>query len=362
MYQNIPDIMINLFLCMIDMALIMEIRMRIYGNNEKGRRIRSGLAIGIVLLLGGGPFCYETGLFIYPVSLIMLHMALWPILFLCLKLCNDIPYDLPLSLWGIFLIIPFSTMISSVALIYLLSENILERPSSDIVHLIVEITFLFMNIILLEFLRRFSIYLKELQKKELLEQQIRYQKEYYRNLLMAYDTVKKVRHDMKNHLQTISLLYNNRKMSELQEYLFTTSEVLRETEQIIFTGNTTLDAILNIKFNEISEKGIRYTTDFSIPQNLQIPYSDIVTIFGNLLDNAIIACSKVKMQAVLLLRISYRENTLLIMLSNTCSEKVPQPYGIGMKNIDSVVKKYSGTMQTKVENGNYITNIILYNI
>ena len=49
-------------------------------------------------------------------------------------------------------------------------------------------------------------------------------------------------------------------------------------------------------------------------------------------------------------------------MENPCTAADKAPYGIGMKNVEETVKKYSGTMNTEVKDGKYITDIILYRV
>lgn len=106
----------------------------------------------------------------------------------------------------------------------------------------------------------------------------------------------------------------------------------------------------------------------SVPQNMKLPFSDAVTIIGNLLDNGIHATLEHRKRnspdtsekSVISLSVVWQQGNLFLHMSNPCSTVTVPEYGIGMKNVEEIVKKYSGTMQTRVQNGNYITDIILY--
>ena len=90
-----------------------------------------------------------------------------------------------------------------------------------------------------------------------------------------------------------------------------------------------------------------------------------VTILGNLLDNAIHATLKQMKQMdrpVITLSVTWQQGNLFLHLSNPCNAKTVPEYGTGLRNVEETVKKYSGTMQASVENGNYITDIVLYSV
>lgn len=291
--------------------------------------------------------------------LITYHIGLWFILFLCLNLCSGANVDFPFSLWFIFLLIPASTFASSVMLIILRSNTMLSRPASDIFHMIIQTCFLIINIILFDLFRRFSIYIKKEQEKLRLEQQLQYQELHYKGLIHSSIQLEQIRHDMKNHLQTISLLYKNGVSGELTQYIDETTRALQNTKAYVSTGNPGLDAILNIKLSEIKEKGISCTPRIVIPQDLHLPFSDAVIIFGNLLDNAMAACMDSPVSKKTELSIIFQNHTLLIHMCNPSTAKIISPYGTGMQNVENVVQKYSGILNTQIKDGYYMTDIML---
>lgn len=105
--------------------------------------------------------------------------------------------------------------------------------------------------------------------------------------------------------------------------------------------------------------GISCSPTLSIPRGLDIPFSDTVTILGNLLDNAINSCTAA---STVSLSVTWQQGTLFLHMENPCASAAKAPYGIGMKNVEETVKKYSGTLHTEAKGGKYITDIILYRI
>ena len=118
---------------------------------------------------------------------------------------------------------------------------------------------------------------------------------------------------MKNHLQTLSILYDENKTGELKEYLRQTYELLDHSEQVISTGNPSFDAVLNIKLAEMGKIGISCSPALSIPRGLDFPFSDTVTILGNLLDNAVNSCTDA---STISLSVTWQQGTLFL-----CTQK-----------------------------------------
>lgn len=411
-YSRQYDILLNFFLCLIDMCILMELMNRIYGPIIRYKKAAIGIVTFAIILFMVLPSPYDNSFFSLPASFLILpfypknakkkllfesclfaivfsyifmlnditnvlprkgeiwimwyliayHIGLWCLLFLCSKLCQTSNENIPLSLWLIFLFIPATTLSSSVLSLFFLNGSKLNHPAADFMHLFMQSTFLFINIAVFDLFRRFGIYYKEKQERTLLTQQLEYQEKHYKELLRANSQIKAIRHDMKNHLQTISLLYNNEKHTELVDYIASTTNLIQQTEAVITSGNPYIDALLGIKLSEMKEKRIRCTPQLSIPQNLSLPFSDAVTILGNILDNAIASCVEYGEYSEIIFSITYQQHALLVHVENPCKESTLKPYGTGMQNVGNIAKKYSGTVQTELCNNTYMTDIVLYNL
>ncbi len=411
-YTTRYDILLNYLLCAADMLILARLMSRMYGPVIRHKRLLTGIsALGILaLMLMPAPYdntfltvplsflllwfypknakkklLFESCLFTIVFSFIFIfnditnllpkrgeiwimwyylayHAILWCLLVLCLKLCRSSNENLPLSLWIVFLLIPFTTLASSVLALFLLDAARLNRPVADLMHLFLQATFLFINLALFDLFRRFSLHYQKEQEQALLGQQLKAQEQHYRKLLEANARIDSIRHDMKNHLQTISLLCRQGENQELIEYLNTTTQELSQGDSLISTGNPAIDALLGLKISEMREKGIRCVPRLSIPKGLSFSFSDAVTILGNLLDNAIASSSEWKTSPEILLSIAYQQNTLLFHMENPCSADTLHAYGTGMHNVVRAARKYSGTVQTALQNHTYITDVVLYHL
>jgi len=54
-------------------------------------------------------------------------------------------------------------------------------------------------------------------------------------------------------------------------------------------GNIIIDGLINYKLQNISSENVKIKTEISVPVKLDIETTDIVTILGNMLDNAMTA-------------------------------------------------------------------------
>ena len=187
-----------------------------------------------------------------------------------------------------------------------------------------------------------------------------------------YMTMRGWRHDYHNHLQSLKGYLSLNKVEQMKDYLDELETDLDSIDTLYHSGNLQLDSILNAKL-AIAEKGqIRIHCDASIPPQLHVSDLDLCVILGNLLDNAIESCRKIKDPDERFIRvyIGILKKQLYISITNATSETVKQrtdhyfttkrgDHGHGLKRVDQVVKKYDGYLNRQNEPGVFATEIVL---
>jgi sensor histidine kinase regulating citrate/malate metabolism len=108
-----------------------------------------------------------------------------------------------------------------------------------------------------------------------------------------------------------------------------------------------------------------------IPVILNIETADIVTILGNLLDNAVDVVAKTE-NKMINLDIEYNRGSLFIQINNTFDSVVKydnehivtlkdsDEHGYGLKNIKRSVEKYNGYVDISHKENIFSVAIILY--
>ena len=187
-----------------------------------------------------------------------------------------------------------------------------------------------------------------------------------------YMTMRGWRHDYHNHIQSLKGYLSLNKVDQMKNYLNELETDLDSIDTLYHSGNLQLDSILNAKL-AIAEKGqIRIHCDASIPPQLHVSDLDLCVILGNLLDNAIESCRKIKDPDERFIRvyIGILKKQLYISITNATSETVKQrtdhyfttkrgDHGHGLKRVDQVVKKYDGYLNRQNEPGVFATEIVL---
>ena len=122
--------------------------------------------------------------------------------------------------------------------------------------------------------------------------------------------------------------------------------------------------VLNRKYQDAQEKGIVMALLINDLSGLTISEEDLVILLVNLLDNAIEACEKLAENRVIQFKMVMEEKELVLSVRNPVKEAVrirdrriatgksdKSRHGIGLSNVDTVIRKYDGTSVLKCDNG-----------
>lgn len=211
---------------------------------------------------------------------------------------------------------------------------------------------------------------------ELLNLQYDCAKQNAEDIQNMYENIRSIRHDMKNHLLCIANLLQNHpdNSQQAQDYI---QKLLNQQEisqrKVIFSGNESLDAILNTKQIAAHQYGINF--DIVIADSLQfMSADDICVLFGNLLDNAISAAGQTDTKQIKL-NIQPQDTYVSIVLSNSVKEDVltsnptlkttkqkKDGHGYGIKNVRKVVQKHHGLIRFYENSGMFVSDILLLTI
>lgn len=175
---------------------------------------------------------------------------------------------------------------------------------------------------------------------------------YYDILEKQNNNLRAYAHDAKKHLSAIQSLNTN---PEIAIFISKMTERLEEYGKVCHSGNHTLDVVVDKYVTECDINGINFEFDIKNNNLATINVYDIVTILGNLLDNAVEAAVKSKDKKVSI-ETDFRNNFSVIIVSNSC-DKNPQfsnselpvttksskrLHGFGLKSVRKTIKKYNG--------------------
>ena len=248
-----------------------------------------------------------------------MHVCFWCLILILGKIRMEESVLLPPKHFAVIMAIPG---ISFLVLVFFLLRINFYPDTLFFLEFPLITAFIFINVTTAFIYSQFCNLLKRNTDVLLLHQQIKLSEQYYEDLSLSQQRLKGIRHDMKNHLQSLCWMAaritpKSRETEEIQEYLGHLTQDIGEASQILSTGNMGLDAILSLKLGQAREEKITVQSKISVPKEIGLATEDGIIILGNLLDNAMKACREnPKEKRWIHLDIHYIPRTLFIRITN----------------------------------------------
>lgn len=181
--------------------------------------------------------------------------------------------------------------------------------------------------------------------------------------IQANMDIRRLYHDMKNHLLYIQSISGND--VKTGEYLKELLQQFEEFESQVITGNAAADALLAEKIRGCRAERIRFHICMDLSSAAYVRAVDWITIFGNVVDNAVEAVRTwpVPEERVIYMKSSQFANMLVLRFSNQFSGQLKREndglltskahtelHGIGLKSVEHAVRRYGGSMNFEFDN------------
>lgn len=192
---------------------------------------------------------------------------------------------------------------------------------------------------------------KENYLVKLNNEELKFNKKNYENIITHMNEIRKIKHDM-NHM-LLSLLEDCEKKDyeSLHNHINNQLHRINET-QTVDTGNASLNLILASQLSKIKGKNIEFISS-QFDDDTPMDMIDFYVLLGNLLDNAIENCTSKSIKKIIL-DIYKESNDFVIDIKNTSinnplvgnpnfnTTKEDCGHGFGMRSIMNIVNKYYG--------------------
>lgn len=189
------------------------------------------------------------------------------------------------------------------------------------------------------------------------------------------ETIKLLKHDMKNNISCIDALIEEENYDEAHNICHSLTNKYTSIGTIVNTENHLLNAVLNVEIEKA--KSYEIPVKLSITNDLKMfkNSSDIISLIGNILDNAISYLSKNKVKtneinfstgyegsySVIKCRNNILDSVLFNNPSLKTDKKDKDNHGKGITIINSIAHKYNGDVIIKERNKEFIITVILDN-
>lgn len=207
-------------------------------------------------------------------------------------------------------------------------------------------------------------YRKELQEK------------YIRDMEKNREKTEHFRERLLEQLNEMKDKVEKQDKKEIEKSVDAFQQMLEDGKSEYFCEHMVLNMILTDKKRCAEEQRIFFRASAGVSWNLPVQSADLCSIVGNLLDNAIEACRYVGdgMKKEISVKCGMKDSHFIVKVENTYDPSVLQygsegyksvkrggkAYGLGMKIIERIVRKYDGELITE-QKGGYFTSIVYLN-
>lgn len=316
----------------------------------------------ILILLGDTPFLN----LLFPVMDSFFHLLLW-YLILCLikKRLPSISRLFDDRTWILLDVICLASLVNITTCIYFSPEESYKIWPAALACFATNLGSLFLAEYFIISIQR------NMERKNL-----KLQKSYYEELEQNQARIRKLRHDMNNHLGVIRSLFHSGNPKEAEQYLEELEARITAGSRV-FCQNSILNAVLNAKYNLALEHKIDCFFHIDLKKLISIDAISLCCLFANTLDNAIEASVKipdpehrhisvkarVTENGYFLYEIVNTKNNAVLKKNGTfCSDKAdPASHGLGLSGVREVVDKYGGTLDISYTEDTFTVTVLISN-
>lgn len=274
----------------------------------------------------------------------------------------------------IYIIIPVIANLVSIIVIFGLAMNRgISGYSKDLIILIISVILFLSNISLIHVVGSIIKNNNLNIENKIIKEKIDMQYKHYLTLQEAQMKVRKLYHDMHNHMTCIQNIYGKNEIAE--KYINNIKGELCDWNSIYTTGNMILDIILNEKKNICYDNEIKLYVDIEFTKCEFIDMLDVCSIFSNMLDNAIEACIKIKdtdIDRYIKVKGTIVNGFFIIKCENSKINRIKLEnnnmrtdkedkflHGIGISSIKNSVKRYNGEVSIDYSENKFIMKIYI---
>ncbi len=191
----------------------------------------------------------------------------------------------------------------------------------------------------------------------------------YDNMQQRIEDARRANHDLRQSLALISTYLNDGSYDSLKDYLKDYVRKLSPAATVVYCPHYALNAVIVYYDKLANEHNIQLKANVAVPSQLPIEDSDLVVLFGNLLENAVEGCLRCPPgNRFISLTVQYPEPSLVIVMKNSYNSEEPTPKptpkpnqepvrntpipsskgphgGIGLQSIRNICEKYHGTAE-----------------
>lgn len=207
----------------------------------------------------------------------------------------------------------------------------------------------------------------------LMKRQFSLQEENYRIISDNFEQTRRMRHDLRHHLNTMSELIRQKQYEELHSYIEGYQSSTEQSAWPVLCENHAANAVLNYYQQLAVQKNVPLNLKVALPSALKLEGWSLGVLFGNLLENAIEASEKLPCEMRMVSVYSkISKGNLLISVKNHWNGEYSaegdlihstkrRGFGIGVSSVRNLVEEHGGQFYLTPSDRVFEVSIVLWN-
>ncbi len=192
-----------------------------------------------------------------------------------------------------------------------------------------------------------------------------------------YLKIRRIRHDLKNHLSGLLGMIQTGQISEAEKYIMQMLDIdtRDHPEEVSRSGNIVVDSLINHAYATAQKDNIQFNVNVLVPASLPFESGHLAIVLGNLLENALEACRDIPGgKKFIYLDISYTKDIFQLCIKNNYQAKRKKDnighylttkndniyHGLGLSSINHAVINYHGQMDITDNDNIFQVIVVMY--
>ncbi len=203
-----------------------------------------------------------------------------------------------------------------------------------------------------------------------MEYQTEQSRQHLREVQSIYREMRGYKHDFHHHLQTLKGQLGAGETERALAYIDQLDQQLMTVDNLVKTGNISLDAILSAKTAQAKAADITVAVTAFVPDNLLITDLELSIVVGNLFDNAIEACMLAQGERFIRIYMKMKGKMLYFSMLNSSGKKEQKKgtlfashkkglHGFGLRRAEAILKEHGGWCKYNSEDGAFTSEFLV---
>lgn len=193
----------------------------------------------------------------------------------------------------------------------------------------------------------------------------------YRSLKHSMEETRIARHDLHQHFAALSGIAAAGDIKAVSEYLESYGKNLIPERVFIYCKNQAVNAVLGYYAGKAEKSGITMNVSVRMGENTVIPEAELCVLLGNLLENAVDACTDGPVEGNIQVRMLQSGSSVLsLAVDNPC----PRPpawfesklrsakhagFGMGTQSVKNIAARHHGDARFQWKDGVFYASVML---